>query len=98
MDGIMAAQVQPYIDLIRAFVERKISAPEFEARYLALFKSAGHFDDEDAFNTLDRLFTDIDAYVSDADLRDSPEDLDDDQLHTCAIQALAKLTPRKPAE
>ena len=72
------AQPEPYIDLIREFVDRRIDADEFETRYLALFKQeTGRFADHDLFETLDELFADVDEYVSDPALRDSPEDLDE---------------------
>lgn len=93
--AIMQARSQPYVELIRTFVDRQISADEFEARYLALFKAeTGRFADENVFDVLDSLFADVDAYVADPALRDSPEDLDEEQLHTCAVDALYKLTPK----
>jgi hypothetical protein len=89
----MRAEPQAYIDLIRAFVEHCITASEFDARYLALFKAViRRFADEEVFETLNGLFADVDAYVADPALRDSEEGLNDEQLHACAVRALAKLT------
>ncbi|WP_188989762.1 colicin immunity domain-containing protein [Saccharopolyspora thermophila] len=91
-EGTMHASLQPYIELIRSFIERRITADEFETRYLAMFKAeTAHFD-EDTFDTLDGLFADVDAYVADPALHDSPEDLDDEQLRARAACALDKLT------
>lgn len=92
------ANLQPYLDLVGAFVEHRISAGDFETRFLSMFKAqTGDFadqkeEDERIFRILDRLFADVDAYVVDPELRESEEDLDEEQLRSCASSALVKLT------
>ncbi len=86
--------LQFLIVLIRDFVEHRISADEFESRYLTAFKAGtGDVADDDIFETLDGLFADVDAYVADPTLRTDPEDLDEEQLRACAARVLEKLVP-----
>jgi len=82
--------ISRYIRLIEEFVGGDISAPEFERRYLTLFKSDDSASPEPIFLILDRLFSDVDSYCSDPSIRDG-EDLDDEALRECAEAAYAAL-------
>jgi hypothetical protein len=75
--------VSSYVD----FVEREISAPDFEKSYLHAMKSERRVLGEPVYPILQELFEDADAYVEQADLRTEPEDLDDERLLACALCA-----------
>ena len=79
-----------YIELITRFVARKIAAADFERAYLDMFKSEKQSLPTEDFDVLDGLFSDVDAYCSDATLR-GPEDLDEQQLRDKCSAALAAL-------
>lgn len=49
-----------YAQLISSFIDRKISAREFESRYLKLFKNDQDQVRSREFDILDRLFADVD--------------------------------------
>ena len=86
----MTTELAPYWALIEAFVEGRLRATEFESIYLDLFLNDPTMWSEDLFDILDRLFGDVDAYCSDPSLRDA-DDLDDEQLKSCAQRALDEL-------
>ncbi|MGW5789158.1 colicin immunity domain-containing protein [Saccharopolyspora sp. NPDC003752] len=86
----MSNDVADYVGLIRAFTSGKISAPRFEEQYMAMFKAATRHFPEPVYEILNDLFLDCDEYVADPDLRDE-DDLDDQQLHERATEALTKL-------
>jgi hypothetical protein len=79
--------VSSYVDLIDRFIEREISAPDFEKSYLHAMKSERPVLGEPVYPILQELFEDADAYVEQADLRTEPEDLDDERLLACALRA-----------
>ena len=92
----MTTAVGPYWFLIEAFVEDRLSAPEFESLYLRLFQydpTRWH----ELYDILHPLFTDVDAYTSDALLR-GPGDLDDRQLKEQAVKAKKALEEVVPSE
>lgn len=76
--------------LVERFVAGRISATEFERRYLEAFKHAARIEPEAVFLALDALFADVDAYCGDPTLRRSG-DLDEAQLLERARQALARI-------
>ncbi len=80
-----------YIMLLKNFVYRKISADEFERRFLELFKGETALMPEREFHILDKLFGDVDAYCSDPDLIDPQFDIDENELRSSAQEALAEL-------
>ncbi len=77
--------------LLKDFVARKISADEFERRFLELFKGETALMPEREFHILDKLFGDVDAYCSDPDLIDPRFDIDEDELRSSAQEALDQL-------
>ena len=81
-----------YKQLISGFINREISAPEFESRYLAMFKNDKNKVGGEKFNVLDRLFADVDAYEADPELRKQVYGgIGDEELLTCAQTAYQKL-------
>jgi len=83
------------ISIMRSFVEGHITAVEFEKQYTELWKE---YRDSDKLHELnkafsgifDSMFTTLDCFCSDADLRDA-DDLDEQQLLSCVQNALSRL-------
>lgn len=67
MVGLEVANMSPneYRNLIQAFVDEAIPAKEFEARYLAAFKSEPGGMSPQLYSVLEKLFEDVDAYWED---------------------------------
>lgn len=84
------ADLSEYLTLMDAFVLRRMSAGEFETKYLALFKNENRHFGSPIFEVLDKLFGDVDAYVSDPALRRS-EDLGEEELLECCKDAQNRL-------
>lgn len=82
--------LEKYIVLISKFVFNLISASNFEAVYLEIFKKESHSFKPEIFQILDELFGDVDTFCSDANLRDE-DDIDEDQLRANARSALSRL-------
>lgn len=85
--------IAKYAGVITDFVKHKVSAEEFETRYLKLFK---HDDDQvpgPEFDVLDRLFADVDDYVADPELRRAVRGIDEEELRTRAKAAYHRLYP-----
>lgn len=79
-----------YIDLITSFVEGRMEAGAFESEYLRAFKSDPTDWPEDAYEVLDGLFADLDAFSDDPSLRGA-DGLDEGQLRMKATAALERL-------
>lgn len=104
-EPVIPRAADKYEVLIRCFVDGRISAPDFKTAFLAKFKTdPDHFPVMD-FDVLEKLFTDVDAYVADPDLRGllrakDPEFLkyapayDEQELWACALEAHRKLYPK----
>lgn len=86
------------LDLARALVAGERDAPAFERDFLELRRE----DDAVVFGVvgevLDEIFYDLDAYVAEPELRDGPEDLDDDQLRERVRGQLARLERPPPGD
>jgi Bacterial self-protective colicin-like immunity len=81
-----------YKQLISKFIDREISASEFENSYLALFKSDRRKVAGEKFNILDRLFADVDAFEGDPELRKKVYGgIGDEELLSCARAAYKEL-------
>lgn len=91
-----AKEIQEYSVLIDAFVANEMSALEFEKKYLSAVKAEQRILPDKIFSVLQELFEDVDAYVSDPELRTEQEDLDEEQLHTCAVRAQGALRVLAP--
>lgn len=61
--------IRSYIDLITDFVGGRLSAGEFESRYLTKFTNDPSDDIGETFLILDRLFADVDEYNENPELR-----------------------------
>lgn len=81
-----------YIELVSAFVEGGMPAEEFESRYLQLTRTDTARFTEVEGRVLGDLFSSVDSFVSDPELRDNPAfDIDEVQLRSEAAQQLRKL-------
>ena len=85
--------IDKYILLITQFVIGEITASQFEDRYLEIFKNESNQLPEHVYNILNKLFSNVDSYCDDPNLRDE-EDLDDEALLVCAKEALENLKRR----
>ncbi len=81
-----------YIKLLQHFAASKISADEFEQRFIQLFKSDSNLQPTGrGFQILDKLLADVDAYCSAPDLIEDPRfDIGEDQLQVSARETLDK--------
>lgn len=94
-DSAVGEQLQ----LIDALLSGNITAPEFEHAWLAARgqelargeRPAGRLAD-----ALSRIFIAVDAYVSDPELRDQPEDMDEEELFQFVLSAYAKIYSDAP--
>ena len=82
--------LEQYILLITQFVAGDITASQFEVSYLEMFKNESRELPEDIYNVLNGLFSDVDVYCGDSELRD--DDLGDEELLSSARNALKKLS------
>lgn len=80
-----------YRQLIQSFLDRRITAAEFEEGFLSSFKSEPNGMSHSLFLLLDKLFSDVDAFCADEELRED-DDLDEDQLREACAEALAALS------
>lgn len=81
-----------YMQLIRAFLNHEVSAAEFEARYLAMFKAETGEISEEAYQILDALFWAVDSYwpACQSD-QETPFLISEDRLRQEAHEALIRL-------
>lgn len=89
----VARMTEKYKALISRFVDRQISAEEFESAYLKLFKNDKDQVSGTEFNTLEKLFFAIDDYVADPKLRQAVRGLDEEQLRESARDTYQRLYP-----
>jgi len=83
-----------YTRMIKSFLTGSTDARTFEHDYLQAFKNESVTLPTDVFETLDRLFADVDAYCPDPALRGT-DDLDEQQLRGKCREALTKLEKKK---
>lgn len=79
-----------YIELARLFLKDKISAIEFERRYLRMFKEDPAIRPDGEYQILNRLFSDVDSFCADPALR-TVNDLDEGQLRFHVSNAISAL-------
>jgi hypothetical protein len=72
----VAGRFEPFVILARALVESRLSASEFETVFLSVFRGEGDVFSEAQTRALHKLFSDVDVYCDDPELRDTG-DLDD---------------------
>lgn len=81
----ISAAIQPYAHLLSRFASGEMSADEFEREYFAIYLELDLGLPRAVHRVVDGFFADVDAYVSDPDLRDAAEgDLDADELRARA--------------
>lgn len=90
-DRSIEAMLSQYRELIAKFVQEKISADDFEEKYIRIFTNDKSQAPGSEFIVLEELFFDVDDYVSDPVLRDSPDDLSGEQLRERAAATYSKL-------
>lgn len=85
-----SAQSAVFTPLIQDFVEDRISAQDFETRYLQLVKDYPGLLDDRVSRAVNYLFCEVDALVLDERLRDpgDPHQIDEATLRVCAREAL----------
>jgi len=86
----MENELKKYISVITDFSKGEISVDEFERMYLKMVKEETFIFNDKIFKVIGTLFSDVDAYCGDADLRDE-DDIDEAQLKERAEIALCKL-------
>jgi colicin D/self-protective colicin-like immunity protein len=89
--GDWIPKVLPYVILLSAFIERRITAAEFEQLYMVIFKNDPTEWRSPIFNVLDSLFGDVDDFCSDPVLRAEIGGMDDEELRVSAEAALVHL-------
>ena len=80
----------PFVVLMRALLERRISPVEFELLYIDLFEHDSSPRGKDAFRILERVFVAVDDFCFEDRLRDS-RDIDADELVRRVKSALEDL-------
>ena len=79
-----------YLILLTDFVSHSMSASEFEKRFLEIHRTDPSNYSENAHRIISILFSDVDTYCSDSNIRDE-DDLDDQGLWEKARIALTEL-------
>lgn len=87
-----AVDLAQYVILIRAFLEERLTGPEFQLLYFAVFKSDDKNRPPEIFNILDGLFADIDDYCPDDALREQAGGIDERELRIRVRRAQARLS------
>lgn len=87
-----SAQSSVFIPLIQDFVEKRVSAQDFETRYLRLVKSYPALLDDRVSRAVNYLFCEVDALVLDERLRDPA---DPNQIEEATLRVRAKDTLRE---
>lgn len=85
------SDLAPYVIMIRAFIDGRLTATEFETLFLVLFKRDTTEWSGDTFHALDTLFGDVDAYHPDASIREQTDGIDEQELRLRATLALNSL-------
>jgi len=89
---MLSPAIQPLVSVIEAFLSRAIDAPTFERRYLDTDYACGHEPWTEAeYQILQELFWAVDGFVADPALRDSDDDLSEEQLRAEAARVLQAL-------
>ena len=65
----MISDATRYLSLLKRFLSEELSAEEFQAAYLDMFKHENEQFESTTFLVLDALFGDVDSFVSDPAMR-----------------------------
>jgi len=87
----VAKMLEGYEEVIRRFISGQIDADKFENDFLTHFKTDTNQVAGDEFDILDRLFTDVDEYIADPNLRAATGGIDGDELRLRAQSAYQRL-------
>jgi hypothetical protein len=85
------SDLAPYVIMTRTFLDGRLTATEFEALFLVMFKRDTTQRSGNVFRILDSLFLDVDDYHPDASVRAQIGGLDDEELRSRAGAALNRL-------
>lgn len=86
-------QVAPYVALLTAFLERRLTVGEFETLYLFMFKNDPGGRGSETYEVLNALFGEVDAFCEDPELRAEASDaIGLEELQTAARLALTHLS------
>jgi len=77
------------------FLDGRISAPEFETLFLAIFRGVDGRLAEPLGRELDRLFSAVDAYCADPELRNE-FDIDEQELNRAVADFVANIEGSEP--
>jgi hypothetical protein len=88
----------PYIALFGALLERRMTMPEFETIFLAMYKSDPTPWPPAVFNTLETVFGAVDEYCEDDDLRREVDGLAEEDVRAEVERSLARLREMKDDE
>ena len=86
----MSSVTRKYIGLITSYVDGDMPVCDFEKQYLDMFKNETEMLSEIEYDALDFLFSSVDVFCADDDLRDD-DDIDEKQLLDDARVTLSKL-------
>lgn len=84
------SRFEPYIDLLRSFGHKEITAASFESQYLDMYKNDSTDWSEAEFEILEELFFAVDSFCLEDNLRDE-DDLDENQLREACRNAWFKI-------
>lgn len=88
----MSYDIQPYIDLIRSFLDEEIPVEVFEKQYLDMFKAEKRSLPQHLYEPLNWVFTSIDVHVPDKDGRvREPYEMDDSRFLKDITETYSKL-------
>src|SRR5579859_7723381 len=89
--------IKKYRFLIQSFLDKRLTALEFERQFLRLFKDEPDPLASEAYEILNKLFSDVDAFCANPSLRSS-KDLDELALVQSAENALRALDAMKTGD
>jgi hypothetical protein len=89
------SQLEPYARLLEDFLQARISALDFETKYLKIFTEDPTMWTKPEYKILERLFESVDAFCADESLIEPEKgDLTEDQLRLETGRALDALKQR----
>lgn len=81
-------RLNSYVIIARALVEARLTPGEFETVFLSVFRGEGDVFAPNETEALHRLFSSVDAYCGDSEIRDE-KDLDEAGLIAAATKFLS---------
>ncbi len=93
MGSLLLKKLRHYEKLMASFLDKSITAEEFESQYLLLFKNDEYLYDDNDYSPLNRAFGAIDAFCDDESLI-GKYDINEGQLRAEISQYLENLRER----